>query len=30
MKIVPVMKLNYKLGGKIDTFDKVRTVKKQT
>ena len=28
LKIVPVMKLNYKLGGKIDTFDKVRTVKK--
>lgn len=28
LKIVPVMKLNYKLGGKIDTLDKVRTVKK--
>ncbi|MFQ6794209.1 MAG: DegV family protein [Thomasclavelia sp.] len=28
LKIVPVMKLNYKLGGKIDTFDKVRTIKK--
>lgn len=28
LKIVPIMKLNYKLGGKIDTLDKVRTVKK--
>ena len=28
LKIVPVMKLNYELGGKIDTLDKVRTVKK--
>ena len=28
LKIVPVMKLNYQLGGKIDSFDKVRTVKK--
>lgn len=28
LKIVPVMKLNYKLGGKIDTLDKVRTIKK--
>lgn len=28
LKIVPVMKLNYTLGGKIDTLDKVRTVKK--
>lgn len=28
LKIVPIMKLNYELGGKIDTFDKVRTVKK--
>ncbi|WP_027090257.1 DegV family protein [Thomasclavelia saccharogumia] len=28
LKIVPVMKLNYDLGGKIDTLDKVRTVKK--
>lgn len=28
LKIVPVMKLNYALGGKIDTLDKVRTVKK--
>lgn len=29
LKIVPVMKLNYELGGKIDSLDKVRTVKKQ-
>lgn len=28
LKIVPVMKLNNDLGGKIDTFDKVRTFKK--
>lgn len=28
LKIVPVMKLNYQLGGKIDTLDKVRTIKK--
>ncbi|WP_455682692.1 DegV family protein [Thomasclavelia sp.] len=28
LKIVPVMKLNYELGGRIDTLDKVRTVKK--
>ena len=28
LKIVPIMKLNYDLGGKIDTLDKVRTVKK--
>ena len=28
LKLVPVMKLNYELGGKIDTLDKVRTVKK--
>lgn len=28
LKIVPVMKLNYSLGGKIDSLDKVRTVKK--
>jgi DegV family protein with EDD domain len=28
LKIVPVMELNYKLGGKIDTLTKVRTVKK--
>lgn len=28
LKIVPIMKLNYNLGGKIDTLDKVRTVKK--
>lgn len=28
LKIVPVMKLNEELGGKIDTFDKVRTIKK--
>ena len=28
LKIVPVMKLNYNLGGKIDTLDKVRTIKK--
>ena len=28
LKIVPVMKLNYSLGGKIDTLDKVRTIKK--
>lgn len=28
LKIVPVMKLNYDLGGKIDSLDKVRTVKK--
>ena len=28
LKIVPVMKLNYDLGGKIDSFAKVRTVKK--
>ncbi|MFV0394694.1 MAG: DegV family protein [Coprobacillaceae bacterium] len=28
LKIVPVMKLNYALGGKIDTLDKVRTIKK--
>lgn len=28
LKIVPVMKLNYQLGGKIDSLDKVRTVKK--
>ena len=28
LKIVPVMKLNYELGGKIDSLDKVRTVKK--
>lgn len=28
LKIVPIMKLNYALGGKIDTLDKVRTVKK--
>ena len=28
LKIVPVMKLNYDLGGKIDTLDKVRTIKK--
>ena len=30
LKIVPVMELNYKLGGKIDTLTKVRTVKKAT
>lgn len=28
LKIIPIMKLNYKLGGKIDSFGKVRTVKK--
>ncbi len=28
LKIVPVMKLNENLGGKIDAFDKVRTIKK--
>lgn len=28
LKIVPVMELNYKLGGKIDTLTKVRTIKK--
>ena len=28
LKIVPVMKLNENLGGKIDSFDKVRTIKK--
>lgn len=28
LKIVPIMKLNYDLGGKIDSLDKVRTVKK--
>lgn len=28
LKIVPIMKLNYQLGGKIDSLDKVRTVKK--
>ena len=28
LKITPIMKLNYGLGGKIDSFDKVRTVKK--
>ena len=28
LKIVPVMKLNYDLVEKIDTLDKVRTVKK--
>lgn len=28
LKIVPVMKLNYDLGGRIDSLDKVRTVKK--
>ena len=28
LKIVPIMKLNYDLGGKIDTFGKVRTAKK--
>lgn len=28
LKIVPIMKLNHSLGGKIDTLDKVRTVKK--
>ena len=28
LKIVPVMKLNYKLGGKIDTLGKVRTTRK--
>ena len=28
LKIVPIMKLNYSLGGKIDSFGKVRTVKK--
>ncbi|MDD8048310.1 MAG: DegV family protein [Thomasclavelia sp.] len=28
LKIVPIMELNYKLGGKIDTYDKVRTVRK--
>ena len=28
LKIVPVMKLNEDLGGKIDSFDKVRTIKK--
>lgn len=28
LKIVPVMKLNPNLGGKIDTFTKVRTIKK--
>lgn len=28
LKIVPVMKLNEDLGGKIDEFDKVRTIKK--
>lgn len=28
LKIVPVMELNYALGGKIDSLDKVRTVKK--
>lgn len=28
LKIVPVMKLDYKLGGKVDILDKVRTIKK--
>lgn len=28
LKIIPIMKLNYELGGKIDSFGKVRTVKK--
>lgn len=28
LKIVPVMKLNHELGGKIDSFAKVRTMKK--
>lgn len=28
LKIVPIMKLNYQLGGKIDSLDKVRTTKK--
>ena len=28
LKIVPIMKLNYSLGGKIDGFGKVRTAKK--
>lgn len=28
LKIVPIMYLNYDLGGKIDVFDKVRTLKK--
>jgi DegV family protein with EDD domain len=28
LKIVPVMELNYELGGKIDTLTKVRTIKK--
>ena len=28
LKIVPVMRLNYELGGKIDSLDRVRTVKK--
>lgn len=28
LKIVPVMKLNYDLGGRIDSLDKVRTIKK--
>lgn len=28
LKIVPIMKLNYSLGGKIDSFGKVRTAKK--
>ena len=28
LKIVPIMKLNYSLGGKIDSFGKVRTTKK--
>lgn len=28
LRIVPVMKLNHEIGGKIDSFDKVRTIKK--
>lgn len=28
LKIVPIMKLNYELGGKIDKLDQVRTIKK--
>ena len=28
LKIIPIMKLNYDLGGKIDSFGKVRTAKK--
>ncbi len=30
LKIVPVMELNYELGGKIDSLAKVRTLKKAT